>query len=579
MAAAYTFSNTAKTILAVKDTGDGDSYVNGITEAKLYAADIAGTLTLKAATACTVNITLTTQIQPADKKALKIDFVLNLTTAGAGDTLDITGTDAWDNVQTESIDVSAGNGTYTSAKYFKTITDIDCTGWADGTLTVNQNQWGVVSRYLIAGRYTYIWDCRLLIGDATYFWFKNTSNHIRINSGMTGSGKYWIMFNSSSNLIYLKIGDITGDSPKNGCYFLFDDTTAKLTGAIQLNANASELYVYDSVFETVIRRTTSAVEYGLAIRNTVGEIKNVSLKGFQGPAFFFNTTPNNVILKDVWVSDCGAGTYAPFHQMSELTTPPTEVHIFDSDLALQGMAGATPNADIWDSETHNINGADLSTVAAGAITLRLIDCNVGASPVIQIASNSNPQAIELCTSLQIQSEPNARVYLKDASGANGLSYYSGSRLAEALDISETGIDMDDGMDFAIGNVMRVNAEQMLITGISTNTLTVTRGYNGTTAATHADNTWVWIVPDCLTLDANGNISVTQPEGTKNYVILVQKRWATTAETPTTFSNHKITIKKSGYADYKDTITSYPIGGIKLEVALERPRLSLTDIRF
>jgi len=72
---------------------------------------------------------------------------------------------------------------------------------------------------------------------------------------------------------------------------------------------------------------------------------------------------------------------------------------------------------------------------------------------------------------------------------------SGSLLNEALDISETGINVDDGTDFQIGDVIRVEAEEMLVTNIATNTLTVdTRPYNDTTAATHADDTPVYVRP-------------------------------------------------------------------------------------
>jgi hypothetical protein len=65
-----------------------------------------------------------------------------------------------------------------------------------------------------------------------------------------------------------------------------------------------------------------------------------------------------------------------------------------------------------------------------------------------------------------------------------------SLLAEALDSSETGVDVDDGTEFSVDQVILVGTEQMKISAISTNTLTVTRGFNGSTAATHADNAQV-----------------------------------------------------------------------------------------
>ena len=67
-----------------------------------------------------------------------------------------------------------------------------------------------------------------------------------------------------------------------------------------------------------------------------------------------------------------------------------------------------------------------------------------------------------------------------------------TQLNEALDASETGVDVDDetGMNTA-NDVILVEEELMLISATSDdNTMTVTRGHSGTTAATHADNTLV-----------------------------------------------------------------------------------------
>ena len=69
-----------------------------------------------------------------------------------------------------------------------------------------------------------------------------------------------------------------------------------------------------------------------------------------------------------------------------------------------------------------------------------------------------------------------------------------SLLNEALDTTETAVDVDDGSEFSVNDVIKIvnsadsNAfEEMLVTAISSNTLTVTRGYNNTAAAAHADN--------------------------------------------------------------------------------------------
>lgn len=62
---------------------------------------------------------------------------------------------------------------------------------------------------------------------------------------------------------------------------------------------------------------------------------------------------------------------------------------------------------------------------------------------------------------------------------------STATLAEALDTSELGVDVSDGTKFDVGQVIEIDSERMEISAIATNTLTVERAVNGTTAATHS----------------------------------------------------------------------------------------------
>lgn len=62
---------------------------------------------------------------------------------------------------------------------------------------------------------------------------------------------------------------------------------------------------------------------------------------------------------------------------------------------------------------------------------------------------------------------------------------SGSTSGTVSDTTGTSVTVTAGTDFAIGQTIVIDSEQMLITGISSNTLTVARGLNGTTAATHS----------------------------------------------------------------------------------------------
>lgn len=63
---------------------------------------------------------------------------------------------------------------------------------------------------------------------------------------------------------------------------------------------------------------------------------------------------------------------------------------------------------------------------------------------------------------------------------------STATLAEDLDTSETGVDVSSGTAFKVGQIVVIDSERLEITAISTNTLTVTRAVNGTTAATHSN---------------------------------------------------------------------------------------------
>jgi len=63
---------------------------------------------------------------------------------------------------------------------------------------------------------------------------------------------------------------------------------------------------------------------------------------------------------------------------------------------------------------------------------------------------------------------------------------------EAVDVIETAIDVVDGSVLAYGDIIKIDDEKMLITNISSNTITVERGFLGTTTATHNTSTDVYI---------------------------------------------------------------------------------------
>ena len=79
-----------------------------------------------------------------------------------------------------------------------------------------------------------------------------------------------------------------------------------------------------------------------------------------------------------------------------------------------------------------------------------------------------------------------RPYARSKDGRIGGAVGS-SQLNGALTDSATTVTVDTGTQFAVGDVVNVDDEQMLVTARAGNNLTVTRAYNSTTAAAHADN--------------------------------------------------------------------------------------------
>ena len=95
------------------------------------------------------------------------------------------------------------------------------------------------------------------------------------------------------------------------------------------------------------------------------------------------------------------------------------------------------------------------------------------------------------------------IWVRDKYGSSAAT----SLLAEALDDSETGVDVDDGTEFIVGQQIKVDSETMTITSISSDTLTVIRGARGTTAASHSDNAQVYFDDPVATLDNDDYVNL------------------------------------------------------------------------
>lgn len=76
-------------------------------------------------------------------------------------------------------------------------------------------------------------------------------------------------------------------------------------------------------------------------------------------------------------------------------------------------------------------------------------------------------------------------------GYSNTTELTGATAAEEIDASETGIDVSLGTLIDVGETVVIDSEQMYVSAIATNTLTVVRGINGTTPAVHNTATAVY----------------------------------------------------------------------------------------
>jgi len=145
---------------------------------------------------------------------------------------------------------------------------------------------------------------------------------------------------------------------------------------------------------------------------------------------------------------------------------------------------------------------EITTVASSSVYTVTHSSNASSG-----ATGGGSSAVTAAYQISPGPEVNAYGYGWGISAFNGvITPTITDQLNEALDDSETGVDVDDGSKFANGDYILVGQEIMKVTGVSTNTLTVTRGLTnntGTTAvsagshiaASHADNSVVTLIFD------------------------------------------------------------------------------------
>ena len=298
--------------------GDNKVIVTGGTSgtpadfASFVTADRAGEAVLLAATAgLSPTLALTYALRPVDVIALLISFIVASKTTET-DYIFVTGTDWRGAAQTESLDVSAGNGTYVTTKYFATITNIDCsdnsagggTQWADGTVRATQPQWGLIWDY---GNSQYRVDSIWIdFGDASTSGYFNSQQEQVVFS----AGQFLATANNT-----VKIGDVHDVYGINGSMWTITPSADNVT---ILTGNAPML-VYASILYNASTNKRLQVGGTITAKNSIFQAKRYDAGGTWQSRFQFTSSStvnfesvyfNNVeglilqsgpTLEDVWI--------------------------------------------------------------------------------------------------------------------------------------------------------------------------------------------------------------------------------------------------------------------------------------
>lgn len=104
-----------------------------------------------------------------------------------------------------------------------------------------------------------------------------------------------------------------------------------------------------------------------------------------------------------------------------------------------------------------------------------------------------------------------------------------STTGEALDATETEIDVTTGSEFNGGEVIQIDAEEFYVKHITGNTLYVVRGWNGTTRATHSTGATIKVYRTyTVKRGVNGTTAAAHPNGTaiSRYAAPYDVNWLT-----------------------------------------------------
>jgi hypothetical protein len=261
----------------------------------------------------------------------------------------------------------------------------------------------------------------------------------------------------------------------------------------------------------IIDRTIEAVSNSISLRTRRNFIPKTDTILYRWPQVFSDETGT------LWLQD-DLLSVTTLQTKAQNTTPTT---IASTDFFIEPNQFGPPydRIEIDESSTASFESGDTqqrsisvngswgysnNTTNAGTVTSGLSSDATATSMVI-----SDGAVIDVGQTLLIESEQ-IFVTEKTSAAEPNSDLLNGALTA---DRSEA-VTVDSGSRYTLNEVILVDSEEMLITGISGNVLAVTRAYNSTTLATHSDDTAVHVFRT-LTIERgiNGTTAATHANST------------------------------------------------------------------
>jgi len=120
--------------------------------------------------------------------------------------------------------------------------------------------------------------------------------------------------------------------------------------------------------------------------------------------------------------------------------------------------------------------------------------------------------------------------------------------------SVTTMTVTDGSMFMVGDVIQVESEYMLVTAVSTNDLTITRAYAGTSAASHADALTIYRIGNSRTggeVDQNALSLI--PTTTTQYLQTFQHPYQTAGSLESASASYALPPGMSSVSEYQKSL--------------------------